>query len=252
MIEDNPLKSSIRVIKKAVRETKKPLIINFSGGKDSIALLHLVKKITDNFICFYCDSGIEFPGTLEAIKKTAKSLELDLLISNPEDHKRNFPNFQTAWCSRDLKWRPQKKVLEKEFEKGVFYKLNAVRKNESSRRNKIYKGNDFFKPDYDTNNDIMVFPLLNWNTSFRDRFIEKNEIKIPTKNYYKKYGVSSCYWCRFYQAYIYIKVLKDFPNLYNDFIKWEKILNKPSVAKNIWLSNLKKTSKNQNSIIKYI
>ncbi|MFX0132080.1 MAG: phosphoadenosine phosphosulfate reductase family protein [Candidatus Hodarchaeota archaeon] len=245
------INETMRIIRKAKKESGNiPIILNFSGGKDSLLLLNLVKKVTDDFICFYCVTKIEFPETVESVKETAKELEIPLLFSYPNDHKgsffkrlkqfRYFPLIKNTWCSRDLKWRPQKKVLMRFFGNKTFYKLNAVRKYESVRRTHIYhKNNVFFWKDYDVSKDLMVFPILNWTTNERDNYLLKNKIKIRTNPLYKKYKVSGCYWCPFYQASIYRRILSDFPNLYDKVIDWEIRLNKPSVSGKKWLRDLK-------------
>ncbi|MFW9971718.1 MAG: phosphoadenosine phosphosulfate reductase family protein [Candidatus Odinarchaeota archaeon] len=244
------VKESLDIIRKAKKESGNiSLVVNFSGGKDSTLLLELVKKVTDDFICFYCSSGIEFPETIDSVKNIAKEKDLELLFSHPEDHKGDFfsrlerfgyfPIIKTTWCSRDLKWRPQKKVLTREFGKNIFYKLNAVGKYESSRRKSIYTKREYFWKDYDVSNDIMVFPILNWTTLERDNYLKKNQIKVSTSQLYKKFKVSGCFWCPFYQASIYRRILSEFPNLYDEIIEWEIKLNTPSVSGYKWLKDLK-------------
>lgn len=257
------IKQTQKIIKRAGKKSNPiPLIINFSGGKDSLLLLDLVQKITDNFICFYCISGIEFPETIESVKKTAESRELELFFSHPQDYKgdfftrlakfRYFPQINTTWCSRDLKWRPQKKVLSKLFDCNRFYKLNAVRRFESSRRQRIYNRNGFFKKDFDVANDIMVFPLLNWTTWERDNYLIKNSVKIETKPLYKKYRVSGCYWCPFYQLSIYRNIIIDFPDIYDKFIEWEIKLNMPSACGYKWIRDIKDELLHTKTIDKFL
>jgi len=247
---DYKVKEALTIIKKAKRKSGNiPLVLNFSGGRDSLLLLNLIKKVTDDFICFFCVTGIDFPELNDQVKNSAKDFDLDIYYSYPSDHKGgffdrmekfgNFPLIQTTWCSRDLKWRPQKKVLTKLFGKNTFYKLNAVRRYESSRRRKLYKPTGFFREDYEVYNDIMVFPILSWTTKERDHYLAKNNIPIRTNLLYKKYKVSGCYWCPFYQANIYRRIICDFPNLYDKFIEWEIKLNKPSIVSKKWLRNIK-------------
>jgi 3'-phosphoadenosine 5'-phosphosulfate sulfotransferase (PAPS reductase)/FAD synthetase len=45
-----------------------PLIVNFSGGKDSMVLLDLVRQTTDKYVCFYMVSGIEFAEAIDFVK----------------------------------------------------------------------------------------------------------------------------------------------------------------------------------------
>ena len=247
---DSRVRRSLAVIKYADRKSPKPLVVNFSGGKDSTVLLDLVQRVTDRFICMFCVTGIEFPEAIESAKRTAEEKGLDLYFSYPSDHKggfferlsefKTFPTIKQTWCSRDLKFRPQKKLLKAVFGDCVLYKLNAVRREESSRRRLIYNGRSYVAKDPNVSRDIMVFPILDWTTLERDRYIENRRLKVETARLYRSYGVSGCYWCPFYQPHIYRRILKDNINLYDQFIKWEQVLNSSSVIGHNWLRDLKK------------
>ena len=233
------------VIKQSAEASDKPLIVQFSGGKDSMTLVSLVREVTDNFVCSYMKSGIEFPEAVDFAKQTINKLGLDLIISTPEDHRGSFferlplfgwPTVRSIWCNRDLKVRPQKKVLNRLFGKGKFYKMVGVRKSESARRRKMHSKGNFFAEDYQVGTDILAYPILNWTTDDVINYLK--EKKLPTSSLYKKYGISGCYWCPFYQASIYRRILKDHPNLYDPFIDWEEKLG-PSVNGYIYLRDLK-------------
>jgi len=240
------LEESRQVIQEVVGKSEKPLIIQFSGGKDSMAMVGLVREVTDNFICSYMKTGIEFPEAITFAKDTARKLNFDLLISTPEDHLGSFferlPNFgwptiHSTWCNRDLKVRPQKKRLVKEYGKGNYYKIVGVRRYESTRRRKMHSAGNFFANDYQVGGDTLVYPLLNWTSDDVKNYLKASG--LPTSGLYKDYGVSGCYWCPFYQASIYLRILKDYPNLYDQFIEWEEKLG-PSVNGHKYLRDLKK------------
>ena len=225
--------------------TEKPIVVNFSGGKDSMSMLGLVLEITENVIPFYMKTGIDFPEAVDFARESASKLGKELVISEPSDHLGGFfdrivhfgfPNLQATWCNRDLKVRPQMKVLNREFGRGVYYKMVGVRKYESSRRKKMHRANRPIVEDYNTGRDFLVYPILQWTSRDVARYLR--EKGLPTSGLYKKYGVSGCYWCPYYQASIYRAVLKDFPHLYDEFIEWEERLDKPSVNGHIWLRDL--------------
>lgn len=241
---DVKIEQSISIIQDVLKRSKNiPLFVMFSGGKDSLLLLDLVQRTTDNFLCCYMSTGIEFPEVLESNIKYCENLGLELCVSFPKDHKGNFfdrikkfkrfPNIKATWCSRDLKIRPLNKILRKRFGKySKFYKLNGVRMYESTRRTAMHKNTPkkvFMIPDYDVQHAFMVFPILMWTTEERNQYLKLRELRPPTRALYKKYSISGCYWCPFYQPSIYEQILKDFPNLYDEFIEWELKLDMPSV-----------------------
>ena len=53
------------IIEAAIKESQKPLIIQFSGGGDSVAMVGLVREVTEEFICGYMVSGIEFQEAID-------------------------------------------------------------------------------------------------------------------------------------------------------------------------------------------
>jgi 3'-phosphoadenosine 5'-phosphosulfate sulfotransferase (PAPS reductase)/FAD synthetase len=247
---DYKVKNACQVVLSALeRSSDVPLIVNFSGGKDSAVLLDLVRSVTGRCICFSCVSGLEFPDVAGMVQRTADSLGVELMWSYPDDYKgdffqrleqlKHFPTIISRWCSRDLKWRPQKKALTRRFGSHQFFKLNAVRRYESSRRNKIYQKQEFFRPDPDVSGDMMVYPIIDWTDEERDEYISVNGLKVETNPLYEKYSVSGCIWCPFYQASIYKRILSFEPDMYDRFIEWEGKLCQPSVIGYVYLRDLK-------------
>jgi 3'-phosphoadenosine 5'-phosphosulfate sulfotransferase (PAPS reductase)/FAD synthetase len=170
-----------------------------------------------------------------------------LLVSTPEDHLGSFferlpsfgwPTVHSTWCNRDLKVRPQRKRLVREFGEGQFYKLVGVRKYESTRRKKMHKAGRFFATDYQTGKDTLVYPLLKWTSSDVRNYLKAQG--LPVSALYKRFGVSGCFWCPFYQVKIYKRILRALPDLYDEFIEWEIKLGAPSVIGQVYLRDLKK------------
>jgi phosphoadenosine phosphosulfate reductase len=240
------IKEAEMVIKESLRKTDKPLAVQFSGGRDSMAMLSLVRDLTDNFFPAYMDTGIEFPESLQFARTTAEQLGFRLLVSTPDDHLGGFferlphfgwPTIHSLWCNRDLKVRPQKKILDREFGRGTFYKMVGVRKFESSRRLRMHREGRFFARDYQVGVDVLAYPMLNWEDHHVLEYLEAK--RLPTSSLYNRYGVSGCYWCPFYQADIYRSILRDQPALFDRFIEAERI-HGPSVNNYTYLGEIKK------------
>jgi phosphoadenosine phosphosulfate reductase len=250
---DYRIRESLEIIEKARRKSGLiPLILNYSGGKDSSVLLDLVRKVTQNFLCFYTVSGIEFPEAITFAEESCRRANVKLLLSHPSDYKGGFferlerfrywPTIRKTWCSRDLKFRPQKRVLKNQLGTDKFFKLNGVRRFESTRRTKMHvqtPHKEFMLPDFNVSKDVMVFPILNWRDEDVLEYLRQESLTILPNPLYEKYGVSGCYWCPFYQKAIYIRILKQNPCLYDEFIKWEKLLGKPSASGFTYLRDLK-------------
>jgi len=237
------------VISDVASKSKHPLIVNFSGGKDSCCVLLLVLEITDNVECLFMESGIDLPGSVEFVKKQCKRFDVKLHITKPErDYQGDFkywvrkfgyfPATDYTWCSSRLKLRPSRAYFRKLYGKDALYKITGVRKHESSRRAKIYKAKDYVEEDYEHSGSFIVHPILDWeDNDVRDYLRDKN---FEVNKNYNPFGVSGCYYCPFYQVEIYEKILRTYPNIYDEVIELEDEIGKPSVNGNRYLKTIKK------------
>jgi len=225
-----------------------PLICNFSGGKDSQTMLSLILDVTDNVEALYMESTIDLPGSIDHVKTEIKKYGIKLHISNPVTHYEGdfsyfarkigyFPATSYTWCSTRLKIRPARAYLRTIFDKAKLFKLNAVRRDESSRRQRIYplsRGNLY--PDNEHSGSMIAMPIINWSKDDVITFLRKRDIQISDN--YKTCGVSGCYYCPFYQARLYHQINDTYPNIYEDIMTLEQELKKPSVIGNRFLYQL--------------
>ncbi len=85
-LEDYLLRKTRRVLAKVpnLLESKRPIVLAVSGGKDSIAMLYLVSRIVDatKIIAVHIDLGIEgySKSSLEAFKKAVSELKVKHII----------------------------------------------------------------------------------------------------------------------------------------------------------------------------
>jgi len=240
------VEESKAIIANALSKTSDPLVIQFSGGRDSLTMLQLVREVADRFICSYMVSGIDFPESVAFATDMAKNLGVPLYLSHPSDHLGGFferlerlrcwPTVRKIWCQRDLKVRPQHKMLHKLLGNQPIYKLVAVRKWESSRRRVLYSLDRVIVSDNNTGRDFLVYPIINWTNDDILNYLESRN--LPSSGLYKKYGVSGCYWCPFYQPSIYKRILAGEPHFLEPFIQAEERYG-PSVSGHRYLRDLR-------------
>ena len=121
--------------------------VAFSGGKDSIVLLDLVKKALpkSGFIVVFGDTGMEFPDTYEAVNIIEEQCHADVIEFyraeshfKPEESWRLFgpPSRVLRWCCSVHKSAPQtfkiRKILNKTDYTGIAFV--GVRSHESAKR----------------------------------------------------------------------------------------------------------------------
>lgn len=249
-----------RVVRDVAARSTMPLVIQFSGGRDSMTLLGLVREVgVTNYVAAYMATGLELPGVVNFVRDFCEKEGIRLLVSHPGLHKGNlfhrieqfqsFPNLgsfegggKRLWCCRDLKLRPQKKLLVKTFgNKQTFYRLEGIRRFESNRRKWIYRpyAETFMRPDEELKGSFETYPILNWSDADVLHYLEFKS--LPTLRLYKDFGVSGCSWCPFYDSEIYYGVLKALPDwsVYRRVIEWEVKLNTPSIIGGIFLKEVR-------------
>jgi len=125
-------------IKKTIDANILPVVVSFSGGKDSLATLLLVRKIVEPKVLFI-DTGIEFPETLEYVEKISKDFGLDLITAEAGD--RFWKGLEVfgmsgrdyRWCCKVSKLGPVAKVMAESYPRG-FLNFIGQRRYESEIR----------------------------------------------------------------------------------------------------------------------
>lgn len=245
------VQTALNVMKEASERAKAagtPLFLNFSGGRDSSCLLLLAQKVGAEVEAIYMSSGLEIPGSIEFVKEQADKYNLKLHITDPvEDYYGDFnywvkrfgyfPSHGYTYCSSRLKLRPSRAYLRKLYGHKEMYRVNGVRKKESTRRRAIYKNKPPIRKDGDLAGSFIVQPIQEWSSDDVDRFLAENNFEVMKA--YDTFGVSGCAYCPFYQVSIYKKILKVYPNIYDKIIELEREIGKPSVIGNRFLGDIK-------------
>ena len=266
-------KHSIKLLKDVISSMQQdlPLIINFSGGKDSLVCLSLALKVTDHVECCYADGGLELPKTLPYIKERSKEFGVKLHVAKAGEvtisHRpggglehcqtlkdfvlqyKYWPTAGRRWCSIWLKQRLMKAYWRQFYSKDVvLYKVNGVRMFESNVRQWKYgdpkhymrhvvDGNKYIRYDREHNPCRLVYPILDWSNENVAEFLDKENIKVHTG--YKTFGVSGCKYCPVHTPEIYGKILSVYPNIYDDIIELEEAIGKPSIQGKYFLKDIK-------------
>lgn len=250
-MDKEKLEKSLEIIQEANNgaiEAGTPLFINFSGGKDSSCLILLAEQLNIKTELIYMISRLELPGTIDFVKEQAARFNLPLHMIDPvEDYMGDFsywirrfnyfPGRQYTYCSSRLKLRPARKYLRKIYGRKHIYKMNGVRRSESSRRQKIYATKPVIRPDYEASGHFLVEPIRDWTGQDVADYLAENNFEV--QKLYGEFGVSGCAWCPFYQVEIYQRILNVYPEIYDEIIALEDEIGKPSVNGGVFLHQLR-------------
>lgn len=111
---------AIRFIEKTARTNLTPAVA-FSGGKDSLVTLILVKKALGDVIAVFIDTGLEYPETVEHVERTVEEMGVNLIIERAGDgffkgvEYFGPPGRDFRWCCKICKLGPTARVIQHRF-----------------------------------------------------------------------------------------------------------------------------------------
>lgn len=130
------------------------LIVQFSGGKDSLAsLIWVQNNISKDFITVFCDTLWESEITYKHINDVIKKLNLNFIRLTSKKYdgfldlakkKKRFPSTKARFCTTELKSIPMIDYILDEIREDVLI-IQGIRKAESFSRSKMNAQCTFFK-----------------------------------------------------------------------------------------------------------
>lgn len=130
------------------------LIVQFSGGKDSMAsLLWVRNNLTKDFLTVFCDTGWESEITYKYIEEIKQKLNLNLIVLKSKKYngfldlakkKKRFPSTKARFCTEELKSKPMIDYCL-DVIKEDFLMIQGIRKTESHARSKMKAQCAYFK-----------------------------------------------------------------------------------------------------------
>ena len=190
------------VIREIVAECRRPVLL-FSGGKDSVVMLHLAAKAfwpaPVPFPLLHVDTGHNFPEVLAYRDATAERLGVRLVVAGVQDYIDDGRLRERADGTRNpLQTLPLLDAIEAGGFDGVFGggrrdedKARAKERIVSLRdefgqwdpRNQRPELWDLFNPRHAPGEHVRVFPLSNWTELDVWRYIEREDIVLPSLYY---------------------------------------------------------------------
>ncbi len=177
--------------------------VAFSGGKDSIVLLDLVKKALpkDEFVVVFGDTQMEFPDTYDVIDKVEEQCKSEgIRFYRAKSHMAVYeswkqfapPSRVLRWCCSVHKSTPQviklREVLEKADYSGLAFV--GVRGAESVRRSEY----DFESNGMKQKGQRSANPILDWTSYEVWLYIYANNL-IVNETYKKGNTRAGCLLC---------------------------------------------------------
>ncbi|MFZ3058189.1 MAG: phosphoadenosine phosphosulfate reductase family protein [Candidatus Methanoperedens sp.] len=150
-------------IKNVAETTGRPVTVSYSGGKDSLTTLLLVRDAVPEFDILFADTGLEFKETVDNVKQTAEELKLPLKIHSSGDSFwqsiDNFgpPTVEARWCCKVCKLGAITQIIENNYENECLTFVGQ-RKYESE----IRANSEHIWKNPSVGNQIAATPIQNW------------------------------------------------------------------------------------------
>lgn len=192
---------AIYVLREAAGQFKRPVVL-FSGGKDSLCLLHLAKKAflpaSFPFPILHIDTGHSFPETLVFRDKIVAQLKARLLVGKVEE------SIRMGRASDETGHYPSRNriqtitLLDTLLAGGFDAAIGGARRDEEKARSKErffslreksgewnpYQQRvepwDLYNGHLLENQTMRVFPLNNWTELDIWRYIKRENLEVPS------------------------------------------------------------------------
>ena len=192
---------SIYIMREVAAQFEKPALL-FSGGKDSITLVHLAMKafapMKIPFPLVHIDTGNNFPEALAYRDFLAKEIGAELIVRKVEDtiHKQKLTEPKGKFASRN--WLQTHTLLETIEEFQFDACIGGARRDEEKARAKerFFSVRDDFgqwdpklqRPELwkiyngriHKGENVRVFPISNWTELDVWNYIKKEKIQLPS------------------------------------------------------------------------
>jgi 3'-phosphoadenosine 5'-phosphosulfate sulfotransferase (PAPS reductase)/FAD synthetase len=207
------------------------IIVQFSGGKDSLASLLWTLNESgykkENIEAVFCDTGWEHEQTYQHINEVCAALSVPLVVVRSKKYKdfvdmavrkKRFPSAKARFCTEHLKTIPMIDYILDHCDHHVII-IQGIRADESTNRSLMSKQCTYFRyyyepygydkkgrPKYHTyrKKDVMAFrskhlddvirPVFDWTGQQVIDYILQNGLK-PNPLYYQGASRVGCYPC---------------------------------------------------------
>ena len=189
---------SIHVVREVAAEFERPALL-FSGGKDSVVMLHLAAKAfwpgPIPFPLLHVDTGHNFPEVLAFRDATVRRLGARLLVAKVQDYIDDGRLYERADGTRNpLQTQPLLDAITEHRFDAVF---GGGRRDEEKARAKerVFSFRDEFgqwdpknqRPElwslyngrHRAGEHIRIFPISNWTELDVWQYIERESIEVP-------------------------------------------------------------------------
>jgi phosphoadenosine phosphosulfate reductase len=215
------VKQAREIIKEANDIFSGKLPLAFSGGKDSLVILHMALDINPNIPVIYNNTTVEFPETLQYVKQLKEEWAISLHVINNDcsffqmTKEKGWATHEDRWCCKPYKEEPAFQFM---VQSGFKAEITGTTRTESIYRRSL---SPIKVPSKDPK-IIRVNPIYDWNEWEVWRYIRENNIRYNPL-YDMGYRRIGCWCCPLNGPSHYKRLKKTHPKLYNFLCTFEPL-----------------------------
>lgn len=222
--------AGISDVKSFVKGKDRPVTVSFSGGKDSLAAYGIASRSVENPALLFIDTGLEFPETLDYVKRFSGKRGLKLLTAEAGnafwDHVDAFgpPAKDFRWCCKVCKLGPITELIDREYPKGTIT-VEGNRALESFARSGIgFVSKNPFVP-----NQTNLNPIRGWSAAEVWGYIWMRNLEYNPL-YDRDFERIGCYLCASCLSSEWRNTGRIHPEMYS---KWENHLHRDAETRGL-------------------
>lgn len=212
---------AIKRVAVMAERTGLPVVVSYSGGKDSLVALDLTVRAGIEPTILFNNTGLELPETIENVYKVADRYGLELIVANAGDEfwkavgKFSPPAKEFRWCCKVVKMAPIGRVYKERFPDGALVVIGQ-RALESIDRS--WSGGVWRNRWLPTS--LNVSPIQEWDLLTEWIYILKNKLPV-NKLYFMGFERLGCFMCPASPLAEYSLIHRVYPELWK---KWMAVL----------------------------
>jgi len=189
------------------------LAVAFSGGKDSLVVLHLALNVNPDVTVIFNNTTVNFPETMKYVKNLQQEWGFNLYTTRHKTpflkavKEKGWASHEDRWCCRPYKDRPAFRFLE---ENGIGAEITGTTRTESIYRRSL---TPFRLPKKNHLQIIRINPIYDWNQWEVWKYIEENGLPYNPL-YDMKYRRIGCWCCPLNGPTHYRRLRKTHPRLF--------------------------------------